>query len=282
MTRLAIGVLAGERAGPSEIAEAEQVPLKVLVDIDGRPMLRRVLEVAAEGAGASEVLVCGPEASLRSASPWFEASTEAGALAWVRSAPSPSLSARALVEAGLARGADAVVITTGDHPLLTPATLAAFIDSALAVDADAVAGLAHYDAVRAAFPHSRRTALRFADGHRCGCNLFLFRGSRATRVLDFWQQVEAFRKQPQRILGMLGPGMVVRYLAGRLTVDDALSRLSKVAGARVAVAPVADPDAAVDVDNLEDLATVRARWQARLARTGAQSGTQPPRGNPNA
>ncbi|MDZ7826713.1 MAG: hypothetical protein U5R48_12630 [Gammaproteobacteria bacterium] len=50
----------------------------------------------------------------------------------------------------------------------------------------------------AAFPDSRRTALRFADGARCGCNLFLFRGAPALQVLDFWQRVEGLRKQPHR------------------------------------------------------------------------------------
>lgn len=270
---VAIGVLAGERPGPSEIAAAEGVALKVLVDIDGLPMLRRVLEVAGEGAARAPVLVCGPEALLCAAEPWLESHTDSGALAWVPSAPSPSRSARAIVEAGLATGAEAVLVTTGDHPLLTAATLRRFAADALATGADAVAGLASYEAVRAAFPHSRRTALKFADGHRCGCNLFLFRGVRAARVLDFWQTVEGYRKQPQKILGLLGPGLVVRYVAGRLTLSHALERLSVVAGAQVRVVAIDDPDAAVDVDNLEDLATVRARWQVR---------TQAPRGNSKA
>ncbi len=60
---------------------------------------------------------------------------------------------------------------------------------------------------------------------------------------------------------------MARYLAGRLTLEAALARLGELTGARIAVAPVADPDAAVDVDNLEDLATVRARWARREAGT---------------
>jgi hypothetical protein len=87
--------------------------------------------------------------------------------------------------------------------------------------------------------------------------------------------VEGLRKQPHRILGMLGAGLAVRYAAGRLTLGAALEGLSRITGARVSAVEVADPDAAVDVDNLADLATVRARW----ARRGAIGGDQPPRGS---
>ena len=261
--RLATGVLAGERPGPSELSEAEAVALKVLVDIAGRPMLARVLDTVAAAFPEAIALVGGPDASQLSAAPWLASRLDAGGLAWVAPADSPSLSTRAMVEAGLARGADAVAITTGDHPLLTPATFTRFVADALRTDADAVVGLADYAAVKAAFPASRRTALRFSDGPRCGCNLFLFRGQGASRVLDFWQRVERDRKRPDRILKVLGASFAMRYMAGRLLLPDAVARLEELTGARIAVVRVPDPDAAVDVDNLEDLATVRTRWAQR-------------------
>jgi CTP:molybdopterin cytidylyltransferase MocA len=273
---IATGVLAGERAGPSELSEAEGVPLKVLVDIDGVPMLRRVLDVTGAADPHAPHLVCGPDAAVRDDIDWLRERLDAGSLRWVPTAPSPSASARALVEAAGESGAEAVLLTTGDHPLLSVETLRAFRDAALATGADAVVGLADHGAVKRAFPDSRRTALRFADGPRCGCNLFLFRTGRegaagATPVLDFWRRVETHRKQPQKILAEFGPGFVVRYLAGRLTLRAAVERLSELTGARVAVVPVADPEAAVDVDNLEDLATVRARFARRAAQAGRGS-----------
>jgi CTP:molybdopterin cytidylyltransferase MocA len=267
MTAIAVGVLAGERSGPSEISAAEAVPLKVLVDIGGTPMLRRVLAVAATARRDAPLYVCGPGEHQLPAAPWLREDAERGALRWLPPGASPSRSARAVVDAAAADGVSVVALTTGDHPLLTEATFARFVGDAVATGADAVVGLASYDAVRRAYPHSRRTALRFADGARCGCNLFLFRSPRAAGVLEFWQRVEGLRKQPHRILGALGPGFVARYLAGRLTLEAALARLGELTGARIAVAAVADPDAAVDVDNLEDLATVRARWARREAGT---------------
>ena len=266
------GVLAGERPGPSELSEAEEVALKVLIDIDGQPMLARVLDVVRRSLPDRIPLVAGPDDERLPAANWLVDAIGSGRVTRVGAAPSPSRSARALVEAGIAAGAPAVAITTGDHPLLTPQTFRRFIADALATEAEAVVGLADYKAVKEAFPASRRTALRFSDGFRCGCNLFLFRGEGAMRVLDFWQEVEQERKRPDRILRRLGAGLAVRYVAGRLPLADAVAQLGRITGARIATVRVPDPDAAVDVDNLEDLATVRARWAARVAQGSSAIG----------
>ncbi|MEE4360803.1 MAG: nucleotidyltransferase family protein [Pseudomonadales bacterium] len=288
MTTVALGVLAGERTGPSEISTAEAVPLKVLVDIAGAPMLQRVLGVVSAARVGSPLYICGPGRPQLPAAPWLVEAIERGELHWLPPQDSPSRSARAVVEAafGAASPADAVALTTGDHPLLRAETLTAFIEDALATDADTVIGLASYDRVKAAYPHSRRTALRFAGQAWCGCNLFMFRSRKASAVLDFWQRVEGLRKQPHRILGALGATFVARYLAGRLPLEDALARLGDLTGARIATVPILDPDAAVDVDNLADLATVRSRWAQRSAASGsgqgrADAGASAPAGDGN-
>ena len=260
---LAVGVLAGERPGPSEIATAEDVPLKVMVDIAGTPMLGRVLDTVDAAFGDRPRLLAGPGAERLTQAPWLAERIARTGVTHLEPTGSPSQSVRGLLSAARGAGADALALTTGDHPLLLPETLSRFVSDAFATGADAVVGLADHRAVQARFPHSRRTALRFADGFRCGCNLFLFRGAEADAVLDFWTRVEQDRKRPDRILKVLSPTLAVRYLAGRLPLADALRRLSELTGAQVAAVDVGDPDAAVDVDNVEDLATVRARWRAR-------------------
>ena len=84
-------------------------------------------------------------------------------------------------------------------------------------------------------------------------------------MLTFWREVEALRKRPDKMLRTLGLGLAARYLAGRLSLTAALDALGERTGARCRAIPVHDPDAAVDVDSLEDLATVRARFAARAA-----------------
>ncbi|MDZ7826714.1 MAG: hypothetical protein U5R48_12635 [Gammaproteobacteria bacterium] len=98
-----IGVLAGERAGPSELATTEQVPLKVLVDIAGRPMLERVLDVADKAGAGAPVLLAGPADRLGPAAPGSPAGPPTVGVIMVGAAESPSRSARSLPEAALAR-----------------------------------------------------------------------------------------------------------------------------------------------------------------------------------
>ena len=263
MTPVHFGILAAERSGPSPFQEAEGVSLKTLVDIAGEPMLARVIATVSAVAPVAPVL-CGPAREQRAEAPWLEAALAQGAVRWLPPEPSPARSAEALWAQAEAEGC-ALLLTTGDHPLLTPETLRAFWAAAEQGDQDVAVGLASYAAVKAAFPHSRRTAQRFSDGAYCGTNLFYFHGASAGGVLTFWREVEALRKRPDKMLRTLGLGLAARYLAGRLSLASALEALSERTGQRPHA--VDDPDAAVDVDSLEDLATVRARFAARAAET---------------
>lgn len=261
MSAVLFGILAAERTGPSPFQDAEGVTLKTLVDIAGVPMLQRVLANVSAVAPEPPML-CGPALIQRATAPWLETTLAAGAARWLPPEGSPARSAQALWEAAQGEG-KALLLTTGDHPLLTPETLERFWQDAAAGSQDVAVGLAPYEAVQAAFPHSKRTALRFSCGAYCGTNLFFLRGPKAGKVLRFWREVEALRKRPDKMLRVLGLGLAARYLAGRLSLSAALEALSDRTGARCAAIPVADPDAAVDVDSLEDLATVRDRFRRR-------------------
>jgi hypothetical protein len=109
----------------------------------------------------------------------------------------------------------------------------------------------------AAAPATRRTYLRFVEGQYSGCNLFLLRRPAATGVVDLWRQLEMDRKRPLRLMLRLGIGFALRYGFGRLRLDQALARLGRASGARVAVVELADGRAAIDVDKPEDLELVR-------------------------
>ena len=147
-----------------------------------------------------------------------------------------------------------VLLTTGDHALLRPATVERFVAAAAAADAHAVAGLVRHACVMRRFPGTRRTALRFREGSYCATNLFLLREPRARRAVRFWAEVQRDRKRPWRIARRLGPGTLARYLCGRLAIVDAFAVLSRAAGCAVSWVEIDDELAAVDVDTVQDLA----------------------------
>jgi hypothetical protein len=145
-----------------------------------------------------------------------------------------------------------VLLTTADHALLTPQMVDFFCTQAVRTGCDVVAGVARADAVAAAFPEGRRTVTRLRDAGYCGCNLFAFLTPRASHAVTFWRRVEEQRKHPLKIVKSLGFWAVLRYLLGRLTLDEGLERMSALMHARAGVVWMPDPEAAVDVDKLDD------------------------------
>lgn len=252
-------VLAGERVGPSPVAEQARVCCKALAPVHGEPMVLRVLDALNRSRYVDRRLLCGPDRSAFVHEPRLELGLARGDWVWCESELTPSASAVAALTQ--LEADEAVLLTTADHALLTPEIVDYFCEKALATGADAVAGLARFATVQEAFPESRRTVLKFSDDGYCGCNLFAFLSPKGRTLPEFWQRVERQRKRPWRLLRVIGWRAVVRYLLGRLSLQEAVATLEARLGLKLAVVLMPYPEAAVDVDKPEDLALVN-----RLAR----------------
>ncbi|MCE3250517.1 MAG: hypothetical protein K0R41_4342, partial [Geminicoccaceae bacterium] len=63
---------------------------------------------------------------------------------------------------------------------------------------------------------------------------------------------------PWRVVRAFGPGPLLAYLLGWLSLDAAMARASEVIGAKVAVVRLPFAEAAIDVDKPADLDLVEA------------------------
>ncbi len=256
-------VLAGERAAPAAdpLATAAGVVSKVLVPVAGVAVIERVVDTIERCGWIARRMLVGPSAATLAAEPKLRDRIDLGRWTWLAPTDSPAGSASAAFDAV---GTDGhIVLTTADHAFLTPAILEQFCDAARATDADFVVAFARRDAVLAAFPNTRRTGWRFSDDTYCGCNLFMVLRPAGHGVTTFWRHVEKERKRPWRIMRMLGVGLFVRYLARRLSLADALAQLSRRTQCRIAHVVLTQPEAAVDVDSIDDWRLVNEAW-ARL------------------
>ena len=238
-------VLAGSRPGSIDpVAAAEGVSHKALVDVGGMPMLARVLH-ALRAAGIEHIAVSADAPEVLS-------------LAYALSAipVPPGAGPSASVAAGFATMGPPLLVTTADHALLRPQWIADFIADT-PPQADVAVLLARRALVEQALPGTRRTWLRFADGAWSGCNLFLLNTPKADAAIQTWKAVEAERKHPWKIAARLGAGTLASYLAGRLTLAEAIARLGHRVGVEAAVVAARDGLAAVDVDKPADLVQVR-------------------------
>jgi len=243
-------VLAGERAGASPVAQAAGVCCKALAPVSGRPMVARVLDTLVASEYIEERILCGLPAPALDLLPGIREDLDRGRLTTHPGASSPSASLAAVFQ-GLS-DREPVLVTTADHALLTPEMVDFFGREAVATGADLVVALAPADGVMAAIPGVRRTVIRFRDRGYCGCNLFAFLTPGARVAAQRWRRVEQQRKRPWRVIGLLGWASVLQYLAGRLSLQQALDRLSIRLGLRIAAVLMPQPEAAVDVDTPDD------------------------------
>jgi GTP:adenosylcobinamide-phosphate guanylyltransferase len=245
-------VLAGTRQGADDpMAKAAGVSHKALLPVGGVPMIARVLEALVRTPEVSSIAVVIERLELVEALPQIAAWRKEKAIRVFPAADGPSES----VAEGLERLGTPLLVTTADHALLQPEWVSWFLANVPA-DADVAAAVARSEAVEAAAPGTKRTYLRFADAAVSGCNLFLMKTPAARGVVDLWQTVQAYRKKPFRLAWLLGPGAIVKFVTGRLTLTEAGARLGKLANAKAAVVTLPFGRAAVDVDKPADLELV--------------------------
>ena len=243
-------ILAGKRPGPDPVAEAARVACKSFAPIDGRPMVRRVLDALAAARQVGPRILCGPSRSLIEHEPELKALLETGQVNWIASHSTPSIStyhALQYVPDGLP-----ILVTTADHALLTPHIVDFFCSEARRMECDVAVGLTSYEGIVSAFPETKRTAIKFNDGAYSGCNLFGFLNQRSHRAAQFWRQIEQNRKKPLRMMRILGLRTVVRYLLGRISLNEGLEQISGKLQIRARAVLLPFPEAAVDVDTVDD------------------------------
>lgn len=247
-------VLAGRRAGEDPLASAAGVSHKCLIPVAGTPMLARVITALANAKtiGLIGISIEDPDAVAPALAALGDAET--ARVRVLASAETPSLSVAAAIED--LDQPPPMLVTTADHPLLTPELVDLFTTEAALSGADLGVGMAPASSVLGAYPDARRTWLRFRDDRYTGCNLFALLSPESDRALAFWRQVERDRKRPLRIIHAFGPLSLLAYLSGRLTLRAAMERASNRLGLEARAIVLRSAEAAMDVDKPDDLAIV--------------------------
>jgi len=243
-------VLAADREIDNPVARAAGTPCKAFAPVAGVPMVLRVLDALKNSDSVGRCVLCGPSWSLIEQEHELHDRITSGQLTWIDHEATPSSSAYQAMQSLSAN--TSVLLTSSDHAMLNPQIVDKFCQRALESDCDVVAALASYKLVNNTYPDVRRTTLKFRDGVYCSCNLFGFLTSRARVAADFWRRVEQQRKKPLRVIGALGWITVLRYILGRLSLDQSLRQLSGRLGVNAGTVLLPYAQAAIDVDTVAD------------------------------
>ncbi len=241
-------ILAGQREGVVDLLCQEAgVARKALIPLSGRPMIDYVLDALSASRVEQPFAVSGFDADYNPA------------LAQAPSGAGPANSAFMGVES---IGTYPVLITTCDHPLLTPDIIHDFLDGAVASGADFCVGLADKTVIAPAYPHVQRTYLEFADRSVSGCNLFYVANAKGLAAIAFWQDAQQYRKQPWKLARAFSLRLLLSYITGRLTLGGAMAHAAKTLGITVAPVMLGQAEAAIDVDKPSDKALVEQIFAA--------------------
>jgi GTP:adenosylcobinamide-phosphate guanylyltransferase len=254
-------VLAGRRSSTDPLAEARGETHRALLEVVGVPMLVRVVRALRASSSVDRIAVSIDDPGALEVAPELRKLKACGEIVHHSSLSSPSRSVQDALNDRLL--GDRVLVTTADHALLTPKIIDHFAACAEQSDADVAVGVVAESVIRASYPSTTRTYLRFRDGGYSGANLFAFRSQQALRAAEFWVRAEDFRKQPWRLASAFGPMTLLLFATRRLSLEEALERASRAIGCRIRAVSLPFAEAAIDVDRPSDLELVSEILAAR-------------------
>jgi CTP:molybdopterin cytidylyltransferase MocA len=255
-------VLAGSRPGGDPLAKAFGVSHKALLPVAGRPMLAWVLDALDRSSNVGRVMICGLDRTSVAREPELAGRLEGATFLAPGNTPGASV-ALAMQTAGECLP---LLVTTADHPLLDTATTDEFCARAAAGEADVAVGVVDGDSLRAAFPGAPRTYIRLRGGTYHGANLFAFLTPRSRGAAERWTVVEEQRKQPWKMIRVLGAGTLLRFATRRLSLADIFRLVADEMGVRITPVVLANPEAGFDVDKASHVAEVERVLSARPAK----------------
>ncbi len=238
-------VLAAGRGANDPMAKAYGVTHKCSIPVAGTPMLKRVIDALRNSRYIARIAVSAEDPALIKSI----MNGSAAGLDFTPSASSAPQSAWLAIERG---DRFPVLLTTGDHALLTPAMVDYFCAEALRNGADFSAGLARAEVIMKAYPDTKRTFFRFSNDRVSGCNIFAVMNKKGMKIIERWHYLESLRKKPWRLVAAFGTGALIRYALGRLAIADAFDAVSRRLGLTAKPVYLPFAEAAIDVDKPSD------------------------------
>ena len=256
-------VPAGRRPGVDPLAAHFGADFKAVIPIHGEPMLAHVVRALLNSPQVERVVILTQEPDsflLRPELAWL---AQDARIIWRRSSDSVSAS---VLDAIRALGAERTqfLLTTADHPLLTPAMIDAFLGGAQGEQADIAVGFVESRTLLAKYPENKRTWLKFRGGWYSGANLFYFGSPKVEPALTLWREVEQDRKKVWKLFAKFGPWLFVQAALRIATLRGALLAAGRKLGLKVAPVVLAIPEACIDVDKVDDFHLVEKILSERL------------------
>ena len=230
-------------------AAAHGVSVKPLIELGGSPMAAHVLRALRGSGRVRRILYVGPT------TPEIEALSDGRVTDHGTLLSNLEAGVEALRSTGLPPG-ERVMVVTADIPLLGAEAVRDLLDAA-PTEAALIYPVVRREVCEAQFPGVKRTYARLRDGTFTGCNLFLLDPALIGQFLPRLRALLAARKAPLRLAGIVGPGVLLALVTGRLSVSALERRVSDLLGVRACALITLHAAVGTDVDKEADLQLAR-------------------------
>lgn len=240
-------ILAARRPGIEDpLAVAAGVSHKCLIDMDGVPMIERVIRSVAESDHIRDIFITIDEPSaLDGISMIYDGSLGKP----IKIVESRSNLFESVTDALSVSERFPVVICTADNALQTREMIDHFCQEFDTLGTDVAVAMTPAEVIWAKYPDGQRRPYTFRDGKFSNCNLFGLRSGKSLSAARAFRGGGQFGKSKMRIFKAFGLLNLFMYHYTMVTLDQVFSRLSS--RFKVSIRPVILPfaEAPIDVDN---------------------------------
>lgn len=241
-------VLAGGQAG-ADLQAYAGISNKALIDVNGKPMIRYVVEALAAAEHVADIVVIGPPAELGPALDGLSVEIVPDAGNMIDN-----------IRAGAARLPHnrPILISSSDIPLLTGPVVDSFLALCFKRPADLYYSIVEREVNERKYPLVKRTYVTLAEGTFTGGNLFMVDPAIVEPVAPKAREFIANRKRPFVMARLLGLGFLLKLVLRVLSIPELEAKIGKLWGVRGAAIICPYPEIGVDVDKPDDVQLVRA------------------------
>lgn len=240
-------VLAAQRPGTIDpLAEKAGVSHKCLIDMDGTPMIERVMQSLQGSKHIGKILISIDDPIALNVIDSIRRGIDKGDMDIVRSGENLYAS---VVKALEVNTDFPVIICTADNALQTAEMIDHFCENFSKENADAGVSVTPAELIWSKYPEGQRRPYVLSDGKFSNCNLYAIRSRDSLNAAKPFEGGGQFGKSAMRILQAFGLFNLLRYRYGKLSLEGAFNRVSIRLGIRIRPVIMPFAEAPIDVDN---------------------------------
>lgn len=257
----ALVLAAGRRGSEDPVARLQGKTHKCLVDLDGQPMIERVIDTLRATGYFDRILVSIEKEDILRELPRVADWLDNGIAEVTPSCANLADSVMAVAET--VTDPLPLIITTGDNALHTPTLICEFVAAFLASDADVAMAFTAEDIVTRTIPDSGLAFHRLKDGGFSSCNLYAIRSRTGIEAAEVFRSGGQFGKRHWRIFKSFGLSPFVLYKLKATTGANLIKRIGRNLGIDLEMVLLPYPEGPIDVDNPASFRLAERLLQAR-------------------